>query len=302
MKKTLVLIAAAATMLATVSCKKDGVFNPKEKIHYVYTEATTVTYESYNTNNPVAVDTAITKQYKSQEYVWDGKKLTEIKYFDPKGDDLGSTKLTYDGKQLSKVESGKMTMTYNYKGSKLTTMEVMQNSESLMTIDVEHDGKKISKLTANIAAAAMENLDSLDLLFTKNALKLAVPEKAAEALVSQKSAKASLSVSVTMTFTYEDKNLTKIDMSGVMGFASGSMSFTYDNKKNPMQGCYAMFGPTALSQNNVVKTTMGTESDELKYTYNADDYPETVTSTEWNEPEGNYKYEITTTQTYEYMD
>ena len=273
------LIILAMPLLFCISCKKDGVFNPQEKIVAVYQQSSS----DDGSGNPTVVD-----KYKAEEWIWDGKLLKEMVSYSPDGSVEGRQLLTYNGKRLVKVadENGEYYTEYVYKSGKLTRIVMMADGEEMFAADVEHDGSVISKMTMK-----MELPDSAASAFAKSSLSMVIPQQVARMLVGSKSAKAAQTATISLNFAYTDKNPTKLTVA-VSGFTIMTLNCSYDDKNNPIQGCYATFGPSALSKNNMTEVKSsglinGMQMDEFDlptnqkyaYTYNAADYPESVTTT-----------------------
>ena len=314
MKKTFTLMAAAVLLLATFSCKKEGVYNPGEKIKEVYTESTTTTIADGTTN------TSVVDKYKSQQWTWDGKLLTEITNYTPDGTAASKMLLTYDGKKLARVsnEGSDIYTEYTYKSNKLTAITVVSDGNEMLKIDVIHDDGKISRLKF-IIDADLSNMDLPDLDFAKKSTSFAIPEFVTDMVFKsyRKHGKGSQGIQVTLNLTYESNNVSKISIS-VSGITYMSVTMSYDKKNNPMYGCYAFIGPSALSKNNITNVKAGNMASLMSgeadiedvvyvYTYTSNDYPETVTTTstqelageDGSETNGSETVKETTTYVYE---
>ena len=81
MKKT-ALFAAAAALLLFGACQKDGKYNPKQKIAKVYEESnySYYYYNEYTGEWNTATDN--TPKHLTEEWTWDGKKLSKITHID----------------------------------------------------------------------------------------------------------------------------------------------------------------------------------------------------------------------------
>lgn len=277
---SIVLILAALFM--TTSCKKEGSFNPKEKIVAVYQQESTVSNGQTSTG----------EKYKAQDWIWDGKLLKEMVSYDADGNVYSRQVLTYKGGRLVKVadESGEMYTEYTYKSGKLTRITMVSEGEEMFAADVEHEGGNISKMKMSIDLP-----DTTTAKFAERSLSMVMPQQLATILVptltmSQRTNQMDKqSMAISINLTYSDKNLTKMAVV-VSGFTVMTVNCTYDDMKNPMQGCFALLSPSSLSKNNIVETKTGglinsmeglplPVNQKCNYTYNASDFPETMTTT-----------------------
>ncbi len=301
-------MATVAMLLATVSCTKEGVYNPKEKIAAIHQSTLYSTTSSYSGTSVTEYDT--TPKHMTEKWEWDGKLLSSISYYNYNrttrmSDFSYKLTMTYDGKQLVKTAvSNDEYTTYTYDGSKITKIEEYVEGKLARTYDVTHDGKKIVKIVVT-------HIEEVDL--TKSAeyaLGMILPTRSAiDAL--RKSAKASATVTRTIDLTNDGGNVTKMVMT--YGNETYTAEYTFDKNKNPFYGCYVSVGEGGMSflnENNVLteKTTWAEngsagESNTDTYTYEYDGkYPISV-STSNTSSYGEY-YTSTTTHTtyYEYAE
>lgn len=304
MKRILCILLVAAVSMAVVSCKKEGSFNPKEKIVAIYQQQTSVTGD----------ETTNVAKYKAEDWVWEGKLLKEQISYNEDGTVLSRQMMTYKGGRLVKVadESGDMYTEYTYKSGKLTRIAMVSEGEELFAADVEHDGSNISKMKMSIDIP-----DSMTAKFAERSLAMVIPQQLASLLmptltmVQHGNQAEKQSMAISINFTYTDKNLTKMAVV-VSGFTIMTVTCTYDDMKNPMQGCFAMLSPSTLSKNNIVETKTGgmissmeglplPGNQKCSYTYTASDFPETMT-TSFTTTEDDVTTTTTSTTFYEYGD
>lgn len=304
MKRILCILLVAAVSMAAVSCKKEGSFNPKEKIVAIYQQQTSVTGD----------ETTNVAKYKAEDWVWEGKLLKEQISYNEDGTVLSRQMMTYKGGRLVKVadESGDMYTEYTYKSGKLTRITMVSEGEELFAADVEHDGSNISKMKMSIDIP-----DSMTAKFAERSLAMVIPQQLASLLmptltmVQHGNQAEKQSMAISINFTYTDKNLTKMAVV-VSGFTVMTVTCTYDDMKNPMQGCFAMLSPSTLSKNNIVETKTGgmissmeglplPSNQKCSYTYTASDFPETMT-TSFTTTEDDVTTTTTSTTFYEYGD
>ena len=293
-------------MIAFVSCKKEGVFNPDKKITQIYAEATVTDRDAAGGST-----TSNISKYKSQEWTWEGGLLTAMTSFDTDGSTVAKQILSYDGKKLVKVadESDSTYTEYGYKSGKLVTLTMVSGGEELIKADVIHESGKITKLKF---AVDMGDMDMGDYDFAKKSLGFVIPEPIAAILLSPRTtmAKGSQPVEIVANLTYNEDNVTKITVS-YGGFTAITVNCSYDKKNNPLYGCYANIGPSALSKHNITEVKvsglgasaaggMVPQNQYCAYTYTSDDYPETMTTTITEEMEDSATRTTKETATYVY--
>lgn len=286
--KPINIILASAAILLFVSCTKEGKFKPEQRLVRVYSESVKETFEFYSGEHSLRKEVVIPK-YKYQQFVWDEKKLNEILTYDTVGNVISHITLSYNlFKRVSKCEQdGNYYAEYKYMWGKLNKYTLVVGGKSAMEFEVEHEDGKIVSLTAEINT---DNFDTNDIPFLRTALSLVFPKCVSDMMISMPPSRTK--APLVMTFHYSADNLVKIDLG-----SDFSVEFEYDTRPNPIQGCYAYFGPTAISANNIVKVN----GYPYTYTYNAFGHPETVAYMVEFNPPGNYRYETTTTETYEYV-
>lgn len=288
MKKT-ALFAAAAALLLFGACQKDGKYNPKEKISNVSEEYCSVS--SYFSGEEWVTDSSITPKHVSEQWTWDGKKLSQIAYIGYDYDDQGNmvpdgqdlVKFNYDGSQLTEIATSYgERMTFTYDGKKLQKAELYVGvATPYMTYEFEHDGKKISSMTVTMAeeydgkkGAKVSRLEHL-------LLGNIIPQtKSTDKFVCQLHAKAAKAgQSIRMDLTWDGDNVSKI--TAVTPHGNATATFTYDDKNNPFKNFGPMFGfygetETGVefcNKNNITKMVISDfegGSDEENYTYTYD--------------------------------
>ena len=288
MKKT-ALFAAAAALLIFGACQKDGKYNPKEKISIVSEEYCSVS--SYFSGEEWVTDSSITPKHVSEQWTWDGKKLSQIAYIGYDYDDQGNmvpdgqdlVKFNYDGSQMTEITTSYgERMTFTYDGKKLQKAELYDGTATpYMTYEFEHDGKKISSMTVTMAGVYYDKkgarVGRLEHLLLGNI----IPQtKSTDKFVCQMHAKAAKSTeSVKMDLTWDGDNVSKI--TAVTPYGNATMTLTYDDKNNPFKNFGPMFGfygetETGVefcNKNNITKMVISDfegGSDEENYTYTYD--------------------------------
>lgn len=288
MKKT-ALFAAAAALLLFGACQKDGKYNPKEKISNVSEEYCSVS--SYFSGEEWVTDSSITPKHVSEQWTWDGKKLSQIAYIGYDYDDQGNmvpdgqdlVKFNYDGSQMTEVTTSYgERMTFTYDGKKLQKAELYDGAATpYMTYEFEHDGKKISSMTVTMAEDYYDKKGAKVSRLEHLLLGNIIPQtKSTDKFVCQLHAKAAKAgLSIRMDLTWDGDNVSKI--TAVTPYGNATMTLTYDDKNNPFKNFGPMFGfygetETGVefcNKNNITKMVISDiegGSDEENYTYTYD--------------------------------
>ena len=288
MKKT-ALFAAAAALLLFGACQKDGKYNPKEKISNVSEEYCSVS--SYFSGEEWVTDSSITPKHVSEQWTWDGKKLSQIAYIGYDYDDQGNmvldgqdlVKFNYDGSQMTEVTTSYgERMTFTYDGKKLQKAELYDGTATpYMTYEFEHDGKKISSMTVTMAGVYYDKKGAKVSRLEHLLLGNIIPQtKSTDKFVCQLHAKAAKAgQSIRMDLTWDGDNVSKI--TAVTPHGNATATFTYDDKNNPFKNFGPMFGfygetETGVefcNKNNITKMVISDlegGSDEENYTYTYD--------------------------------
>lgn len=258
---------AIACIITLSSCQPegaDGVFNPKKKIDKTSTslnEGTEMTEKVFTWNNNLLkkID-----YYDNGEYSWTANYTYDnqnrvIAIIDDKFDE--KTEFIYDGAKLSKI--------IHYEDNKVDC-----------STSVEYKGNKISKFIYTIPdpdKAMNARINPFD-AFTCSEISAIIIESI-QHLVSKKQTKSQMVVHNQLT--WKEHNVVKMDLTSPEG--NISLSLKYDNKVNPLQGCYTLeFSEPEdesifnLCTNNITEATISmTDFDFVQsYTYTySDKYP-----------------------------
>lgn len=288
MKKS-ALFAAAAALLLFGACQKEGKYNPKEKISNVSEEYCSVS--SYFSGEEWVTDSSITPKHVSEQWTWDGKKLSQIAYIGYDYDDQGNmvpdgqdlVKFNYDGSQMTEITTSYgERMTFTYDGKKLQKAELYDGTATpYMTYEFEHDGKKISSMTVTMAGVYYDKKGAKVSRLEHLLLGNIIPQtKSTDKFVCQLHAKAAKAgQSIRMDLTWDGDNVSKI--TAVTPHGNATATFTYDDKNNPFKNFGPMFGfygetETGVefcNKNNITKMVISDidgDSDEENYTYTYD--------------------------------
>lgn len=313
MKKTIMMAALVAVVCFLGACKKEGVYNPSEKLSKIYKASTnkaeyldgSTWREAYNESTPKTLE---------ESWTWDGKKLMSVSSHNSDGtvDPDEVITFTYDGKRLTKINSGSGAGNYAeiiYDGSVIDKIQAYTNSVLTTTVTFTYDGKKVSQITYTYAGEmepfkAPQSFALLD--FINNTFTPSNNENLTDMIRKDVSKGAN---SMTTTYTWDGKNISKESYSN--GNFTATVDYTYDNKTNPFKGYVIDYlGETVLaaSKNNVIKavstyTSEGrSESETTEYTYEYDGkWPVSRTHT-YSSSEDNYRSSSTNITYYEYVD
>lgn len=263
MKKILVSLLLISMAVTFSSCKKEGVYKPKEKISRIYVDS------GYGDGKKLEeVWTWDKKQLQRIDHYYDGDlSWSEEFTYNNKGQvervdcykDSEYTEYTYDGDKLSKA-------TYYYRGSIVTEHIFKHEGENITEIEITYfDNKKRNSHLRN------EGYNPLRMLLQGNnyqTLKNAIER-----------VHTSIDI-VTVKLEWEKKNVSKIEITeGPYRFTA---NFKYDDKLNPFKNLFGLYVDgdidegSLLSKNNVIEehyaeTSNGeTYTGIIKYSYSYD--------------------------------
>ena len=310
MKRILFFAATVAFVWSFTSCSdKEGDFSPKEKISKIYTSS------MYSSWYPDIDGEMITygdtmDRVLSESGTWDGKQLSSItryNYFDNYQYSEVVT-FTYDGKQISRIDEEGMYSLITYNGKKLDKIEIY---DALGTLEeaytFTYDGKKISSIAM---ASTYNKMDKKapSFLSTLIAREIFPEPKSIQRCIAEVR-KSGAKETVTANLTWDGDNISSISVA--QDGATATLSFTYDNKKNPYQHLlYNVYGSedmNCFNENNITKCIISysengyTSSSEENYTYQYDGkWPTERTCNEsFQYEEGGYSSSETTYFEYE---
>ena len=289
------LISLTATLMVLTifitSCQEDGVYNPKKKIEKIYL--------SYGDDKIL-----------TETWTWDKNLLTKVAYGAGRIYDV----YEYDGKQLSKVtayvgDKEGYSYVFTYEKSKLLKIEEILNGKVYETITVEHDGKKIVKMTLKFVEDDYKNIKSVrnNKTFT-TIMRNFLPQPIIDKIIESSMRKANDYESI-VEFVYDGDNVSKITMKEDDDY-SISMTYTYDDKLNPFYNNLYISGESdavgAFSKNNPL-TSMVTEiyrgekfESNITYSYVYDGkFPTEVTCIYKYDEDDDYEYKVI--YSYEYL-
>lgn len=266
MKKILVSLLLISMVVTFSSCKKEGVYKPKEKISRIYRDS------GYGEGKKLR-----------EVWNWEKKQLQRIDhYYD--GDLEWSEEFTYNKKgQIERVDDyiNSEYTEYTYDGRKLSKATYYEDGSIEAEYVFKHDGKiitgkKITEVEVTYFDSSRRNSRLMNEGY--NPLRMLLHENNYQTLKKAiENLPASRSM-VTVKLEWEKKNVSKIEVT------SGSYRYTvelkYDDKLNPLKNFFSLYpeealadeGDYSLSKNNVVEERFidDNETEIHKYSYSYD--------------------------------
>lgn len=285
--KPFYIFLAIATLL--VSCNhKDGAIEHHQRLHTVYAQSLILQDATTYSETP---------NHKVQEWQWDGKLPYRIDYIED--EHTYSENLYFDNRnRLSSttipVYGYRTQFTYNKR--ELECIEVFQNDVLLYTLTFSHIKKHISSIHQEFAPGGTKaklNHSPLDLLCDPSVAQFVT------SVGNQPKSKGNTAVDYNLV--WENDNL--IQFTAHLSDTTYTMTFTYDNYRNPIRDCYTYFemedheaGIDAL-QDGLLNPFMISKNNILTCTRNFKNNPEFTFYYSY-QYEG--KYPISQKLTYEY--
>lgn len=285
MKKAILATAVLVlfTVFSFVSCKKEGVYKPKERISKIFYE---YSRESYF--NGTLEDSYSSEKHLSERWHWKGKKLMQVETGD------WAYNFVYKGNQLEKIEYGDIEATFTYNKSLYEKIEIKEHDQNILVITIDQrDGD--DKITKFFFEMFYESTiwDGMSKKYTKGAssisnaesfLRMILPNNFTNILsknVDKKRQKAIISEKCIVELKYDKNNL----IEQVITYEDEDPEtyiFTYDDKKNPYYksihtSIEGVDGNTFIQSENNILTMYDKEypEDITKFEYKYDgDYPE----------------------------
>lgn len=305
MKRILLISAIALLAVAFVSCKKDGVYNPKHKIAKVYNEWVRTTVTTDASGSSTRIDSL--KPYVAQEWTWGDKTLESIVSKNDDGRVTETLKYTYDDKNRIIGCTGdndeKAEYIYN-DDKKLQTIKITEGPNETTTIDIAYDGKVPTSITTVWTYTIGKKVSD----FTKSIL----PEYICSAMEANqiRSKSTTFSSTYTSAIEWDGKNISQVVTTGEDNYKH-TVTYEYDSKSNPFIGMYAeMDYEIAYSKNNIVKRTESyvdgnktiTEENAFEFEYDGKMPVKCITTKVYENEVLGTTYKTTTvyTTTYEY--
>ena len=305
MKRNLLIVAIALLTVAFVSCKKDGVYNPKHKVAKVYNEWTRTTVATDASGSSTRIDSL--KPYVAEEWTWGDKTLESIISKDEDGRITETKKYTYDDKNriagCTGGDNRKAEYVYN-DDKKLQTVKISQGDHSEAVMEITYDGKVPTTITTVYTYTIGKKVSDF--------ARTIIPSYICDAIEANDISAKTTTISYTYTsaLEWDGKNISQVVTTSDDNYKH-TITYEYDGKTNPFAGMYCSEDYEVFySKNNIVKRTESyvegnktiTEVDEYAYEYDGKMPVKVINSVvRENEVFGTtYKTTTVYTTTYEY--
>lgn len=294
MKRLSFLLVIALICSVVVSCNKEGQFSPKKKISKI-TCSTSYKTEYYGDYGWETADES-SSNYVSQIWNWSGKQLESIDNFDSDGTFSSTEYFVYEGKKLSSINwGGAERYDFMYEKGKLASVELYSGSYREAIYNIEHNGKKVSKISVTYFDAKAANAHPLPSWILNLPQR---PQKHNNNMNAPKEV-----YTCEMLYEWDGDNVKHITY--LEDGDKEDIYFTYDNKLNPMYGLWDVDEGdmiAILSKNNITREEYRYDGESEVYTYSYT-YSGNVPSTQsysYNYSYGDYRYTSTNTNIYDY--
>ncbi len=318
MKKNLLIAAIALMAVAFVSCQKDGVYKPKQRIDKI-TRSWTKTEEYKDVTGITHTDNTSADSWVCEEWVW-GDKTVESRTFTAfvptlAGPTYPFHKVTYsydDKNRITGAQDGDHKIEYTYNDDKKFSKITVNDGGNLeSTVEINYDGKVVNSLKVTKFYPAKKCEAALAMVLPRQIVDVVCNDTEEEIV-----AKDTRTVVTDITIEWDGKNIVKMDAKSSDDVTT-TTTYEYDGKLNPYAGFYCGTGVSAAmySKNNIIKTTttkkevlgngtLTTDTEEtVEYEYDCK-VPSTVKTTTVEKRNGLLTGERTittvTTDVYEY--
>ena len=288
------------------ACKKDGVYNPKEKISKIYESSEHYSAFYWYSGEDLYYDTNIHPKTITEQWTWDGKKLASIEYLDgDEKDDSFICVFQYDGNRVDKVvnkSNPNNFLQFVYDGKKLQRMEVYYNGVKSSYVGFTYDGNKLSSIRYPVGdkksnAKQMKMLERFVMRSVFSDAKVADRVlAAADKAVARRAKSLDEDCYADISVEWDGKNISKM----TIPFSDGDKTeyaFVYDDKNNPMKGLYANI---FLQGSELALFQFGNKNNitQISWTYYENGKSETGTENFLYTYDG--KWPVTRTESYNY--
>lgn len=257
MKKNLLIVAIALMAVAFVSCQKDGVYKPKQRISKI--TRSWVSTDVYSDAAGSHEDKTIADPWVCEAWVW-GDKTVESRTFTDRvwvinGPTYPShtTTYSYDDKNRitgAQYDDHKIEYTYN-DDKKFSKITVNDGANLESTVEINYDGKVVNSLKVTRFYPAKKCEAALAMVLPRQIVDVVCNDTEEEIV-----AKDTRTVVTDITIEWDGKNIVKMDAKS-SDDVTITTTYEYDGKLNPYAGFYCGNGVSAemYSKNNVIKTT-----------------------------------------------
>lgn len=318
MKRNLLIVAIAFLAVAFVSCQKDGVYKPKQRIDKITRSwvKTEVYADVTGTNHK---DETSADPWVCEAWTW-GDKTVESRTFTSMVPTLGgptypSYKVTYSYDDKNRItgaqyDTHKIEYTYN-DDKKFSKITVYDGANLESTVEINYDGKVVNSLKVTKFYNAKKCETALAMVLPRQIVDVICTDSEDEIM-----AKDARTVVEDITIEWDGKNIVKMDTKSSEDVTT-TTTYEYDGKLNPYAGFYCGTGVSAemYSKNNIIKTTttrkevhgnttITTETEEtVEYEYDGKSPSTVKTTTVENRDnllQGKRTITTVTTDVYEY--
>ena len=318
MKKNLLIAAIALLAVAFVSCQKDGVYKPKQRIAKI-TRSWERTDNYFDITGTEHNDGTKAEPWVCEEWAW-GDKTVESRTFTTRHATIGGisydpekTTYSYDDKnRITGAQYGDHKIEYTYNDDKKFSKITVNDGANLeSTVEINYDGKVVNSLKVTRFYPAKKCAAALAMVLPRQIVDVVCNDNEEEIV-----AKDARTVVTDITLEWDGKNIVKMDAKSDDA-TTVTTTYEYDGKLNPYAGFYCGTGVSAemYSKNNVIKATrtskiaqgnatLTTETVEtVEYEYDGKN-PSTVKTTTVDKYDnllgGKHTITTVTTDVYEY--
>ncbi len=258
MKKNLLIAAIALMAVAFVSCQKDGVYKPKQRIDKI-TRSWTKTEEYKDVTGITHTDNTSADSWVCEAWVW-GDKTVESRTFTEfvptlAGPTYPFHKVTYsydDKNRITGAQDGDHKIEYTYNDDKkFSKITVYDGANLESTVEINYDGKVVNSLKVTKFYPAKKCEAALAMVLPRQIVDVVCSDTEEEIV-----AKDARTVVTDITIEWDGKNIVKMDAKSSDDVTT-TTTYEYDGKLNPYAGFYCGTGVSAAmySKNNIIKTT-----------------------------------------------
>lgn len=274
MRKIFLLSTIVMACLLVVSCNKEGVFNPKNKIDRIYYSYSTK-YEVDEQGHWETINISNMPKYVSEIWHWEGNILKSISHYAYDGELRYTENFEYDGKRLISISSwdGEDRTIINYEKGGISSIDCYSYNERYASYEFSHDKGKISSIRTTFFSLEKTAVSP----FSVNALRFFIPAinpdniiKAMAKKSGKKDSKGIIETS-TMKFEWSGKNVSKITFTYSDDEIPYTYEYIYDEKLNPFYGLFNIgeddWNLLSLSKNNVTREFYREDDYYVEYNY-----------------------------------